>query len=79
MEELQTVSDAVQEQSAAARPDPRLQEELTKTEQRAREQEVKARELQARLRVLEEEQRELLLGSHRTRPWSRRRTSAWPT
>jgi hypothetical protein len=59
LEELQTSQRRIQEQAAAARPDPRLQEELTKAEQRAREQEVKARELQARLRVLEEEHREL--------------------
>ena len=59
LEELQTAQRRIQEQAAAARPDPRLQEELTKTEQRAREQEVRARELQARLRVLEEEHREL--------------------
>ena len=59
LEELQTAQRRIQEQAAAARPDPRLQEELEKTEQRAREQEVRARELQARLRVLEEEHREL--------------------
>ena len=60
LEELQTSQKRIQEQAAAARPDPRLQDQLAKTEQRAREQEVKARELQARLRVLEEEQRELV-------------------
>ena len=59
LEELQTSQRRIQEQAVAARPDPRLQDELTKAEQRAREQEVKARELQARLRVLEEEHREL--------------------
>jgi uncharacterized coiled-coil DUF342 family protein len=59
LEELQTAQRRVQEQAAASRPDPRLQEELSRAEQRAREQELKARELQTRLRVIEEEQREL--------------------
>ncbi len=59
LEELQTAQRRVQEQATAARPDPRLQEELSRAEQRAREQELKARELQTRLRVIEEEQREL--------------------
>jgi len=59
LEELQTSQRRIQEQAAASRPDPRLQQQVAMAEQRARDNEIKARELQARLQALEEEHREM--------------------
>lgn len=58
LEDLRTAERRAQE-AAANRPDPRLQEQLADTEQRARDYELKARELEGKLRTLEEEHREL--------------------
>ena len=58
LEDLRTTERRMHE-AAANRPDPRLQEQLADTEQRARDYELKARELEGKLRTLEEEHREL--------------------
>jgi hypothetical protein len=59
LDDLRAAERRVQEQAVASRPDPRAQEELAATEQRARDYELKARELESKLRTLEEEHREL--------------------
>ncbi len=58
LEELRTTERRAQE-AAATRPDPRLQEQLADTEQRARDYELRARESEGKLRTLQEEHREL--------------------
>jgi hypothetical protein len=59
LDDLRGAERRVQEQVAGARPDPQLQEQLARTEQRAREFELRARDLEVKYRLLEDEHREL--------------------
>jgi len=57
--DLRSAERRIQEQASAGRPDAALQEQLDRTEQRAREFELRARELETKYRMLEDEHREL--------------------
>ena len=59
LDDLRGAERRIQEQAAAGRPDEQVQEQLARTEQRAREFELRARELETKYRLLEEEHREL--------------------
>jgi hypothetical protein len=59
LDDLRSAERRIQEQAAEARPDAYMQEQIDRTEQRARQFELRARELETKYRMLEEEHREL--------------------